>query len=83
VDGREVIVSVVDAPDLEAARRRIFGFVLRGDIGEACGPDGPVILNWRAARAVEVLGTEVEVGTGVEAHAAGDGRGRDGTATAG
>ncbi|HEY0485464.1 MAG TPA: hypothetical protein VGD72_04370 [Mycobacteriales bacterium] len=51
-----MIVSVVDAPDLEAARRRIFGFVLRGDIGEACGPDGPVILNWRAARAVEVLG---------------------------
>jgi hypothetical protein len=58
VDGREVVVSVVDAPDLEAARRRIFGFVLRGDIGEACGADGPVILNWRAARAVEVLGTE-------------------------
>ena len=58
VDGREVTVSVVDAPDLEAARRRIFGFVLRGDIGEAQGPDGPVILNWRAARAVEVLGEE-------------------------
>jgi hypothetical protein len=62
VDGREVVVSVVDAPDLEAARRRIFGFVLRGDIGEACGPDGPVILNWRAARTVEVLGTEGESG---------------------
>jgi hypothetical protein len=58
VDGREVVVSVVGASDLEAARRRIFGFVLRGDIAEADGPDGPVILNWRAARAVEVLGFE-------------------------
>jgi hypothetical protein len=60
VDGREVVVSVPDAPDLTAARRRIFGFVLRGDIGEASGADGPVILNWRAARAVEVLGIEPE-----------------------
>jgi hypothetical protein len=58
VDGREVVVSVTEAPDLEAARRRIFGYVLRGDIGEASGADGPVILNWRAARAVEVLGVE-------------------------
>ncbi|HEY0358721.1 MAG TPA: hypothetical protein VGD11_09070 [Mycobacteriales bacterium] len=51
---------MTDAPDLTAARRRIFGFVLRGDIGEASGADGPVILNWRAARAVEVLGIEPE-----------------------
>jgi hypothetical protein len=58
VDGREVVVSVAEAADLEAARRRIFGFVLRGDIGEAQGPDGPVILNWRATRTVEVLGAE-------------------------